>query len=198
MNPEIPKLGTLEYTQYLKDKGKSLGLTGPAFDTPGVSSITSPVPAPTPTSSPTLPEPQAPAIQESFFTSSTENVANTRKAIEDTYKSQIGDIDKKKENIQKQIDEMTSKQEALIETDIQPLLQPFREDFENKERERLYVTENFEAKQTLTRELETLLTEGNEIIKRQKGEPLALSVLNKKVNKTITDITARVGVIEAV
>lgn len=178
--------------------GASLNVGQSTPQAPTTSTITNPVDAPTPTSSPNLPQPQAPQIQESFFTSSTENVANTRKALEDTYKSELDRITKEKEEAQKRRDEIEAKQEVLLETDIKDLTQPFREDFENKERERLYITENFEANQALTRELESLLTEGNEIIKRQKGAPLALSVLNKKVNKTISDITARTGVIQAV
>jgi len=177
--------------------GASLNLKS-QLQQPKVDSISTPVNAPTPTSSPELPTPEAPQIHESFFTSSTENVENTRKSLEETYKSEVERITREKEEAQKKMDELTSKQEIMLETDVEPLLKPFREDFENKERERLYVTENFEANQALTRELGNLLTEGNEIIKRQKGAPLALSVLNKKVGKTISDVTARAGVIQAV
>lgn len=167
-------------------------------NTPSMTSIPSPTPAPTPTSAPTPPTPKAPAVLDSYFTSSTENVANTRKSLEDSYKEQIKNIETQKAEAQKNYDDLNNKQEVLLDTNVKPLLEPFRQKLETTDRERLYVNENFEANQSLVRELESLLTEGNNLIKSQKSQPLVLGVLNKKVAKTMADVSARVGVIESV
>lgn len=165
---------------------------------PPITSITSPVPTPSPVNTPTIPTPKASTTHDAYFASSTQQVANTRKAVEDSYKNRIKDLDTKKDRAQKEVDSLTEMQGTLIEKDIEPVLKPFREELEKSERERLYVNENFEANQALTRELETLLTEGNELIKKQKEQPVVQSVLNKRAQKTLADVTARTGVIEAV
>lgn len=162
------------------------------------SAISSPTPAPRSTGAPAFPPPTAPAIQDSFFTSLTGQVEQTRGAVESAYKSQLDDIDRRREDAQKRVDELTEKQEVLLETDVEPTLKPFREQLENSERERLHINENFEANQSLIRELETLLTEGNDLIARRKTEPVAQQVLNRRVSKTMEDVAARAGVVQAV
>jgi hypothetical protein len=81
---------------------------------------------------------------------------------------------------------------------IEPLVQPFREDLENAERERLYVNENFEANQKLVGELDQLLTEGNDLIRQQQEVTGLAAVRNPRIQKTMNDVAARAGVIEAV
>lgn len=198
LNPSITDANKIFAGTSINLKAPVSAPTVPTNPNPTMTSIPSPTPAPVPTSVPTPPTPKAPAILDSYFTSSTENVANTRKALEDGYKEQLKNIETQKAEAQKNYDELNNKQEVLLDTNVKPLLEPFREKLENSERERLYINENFEANQSLVRELESLLTEGNTIIKNQKAEPLALGVLNKKVAKTMADVSARVGVIESV
>jgi hypothetical protein len=162
------------------------------------STIASPTPAPGTATAPVLPEPNAPAIQESFFTSSTENVKTARTAVEASYKQQIDQLNREKDEANKKIADFTAKQENVLEQDIKPLTQPFREDLENTERQRLYVNENFEANQTLTRELDQLLTEGNELIARKKAFGGVSFVRNARIQESIDAVTGRAGVIQAV
>jgi hypothetical protein len=165
---------------------------------PTQTNLTSPAPLPTTTTSPQLPEPTAPAVQESYYNSLNQQVETSRESLEKMYQTQLDQVTKDKDQTQKEIDALTEQQQALIETDVRPLLEPFREKLENKERERLYIQENFDANQKLTRELDNLLTEGNELIKSRKSMPIALQTLNKTVSKTMADVTARAGVIQAV
>ena len=77
-------------------------------------------------------------------------------------------------------------------------MEPFRAEMEKAERERLKVEENYFASQALTNELDTLLTEGNQIIQQQKEVTGLANIREPRINKTISDITARTGVIQAV
>lgn len=88
--------------------------------------------------------------------------------------------------------------EAETLTKVGEISTPFREDLEKTERERLYINENFEANQKLTSELDTLLTEGNELIKQQKEVTGLSAIRNPRIQKTMDDVASRAGVIQAV
>lgn len=87
-------------------------------------------------------------------------------------------------------------QVALKEVGV--LTEPFREELEVTERERLFINENFEANQKLVNELDQLLTEGNELIKQQKEVTGLSAIRNPRIQKAMSDVAARTGVIEAV
>lgn len=101
------------------------------------------------------------------------------------------------EQNQIRLDQARQREQETLDK-IEPLVQPFREDLEASERERLYVNENFEANQQLTRELDQLLSEGNALIRQQQSVTGLASVRNPRVQQTMEDVAARAGVIEAV
>lgn len=179
--------------------GQSLEL--PPLAAPATTPITNPVTAPNTgtasTPGPTLPKPTAPAANETYVNSLTAEAAANRKAVEDRYKSELAGIDTQRTAAQTKIDEYTTKQEGVL-GDVNDLTRPFRQTLEETERKRLYVDENFQANQKLVGELDSLLTDGNEIIKRQREEGGLASVAVPKLNQTISDINARAGVIQAV
>lgn len=75
---------------------------------------------------------------------------------------------------------------------------PFRADLETTQREALHINENFEANQKLTSELDALLTEGNDLIKQQKEVTGLAAIRNPRIQKSMDDVAARAGVIQAV
>lgn len=117
-------------------------------------------------------------------------VMNARKTLDET----LGR--RKAENDQKLLELREKEKQTLGE--INQLTNPFREELEKTERERLFVNENFEANQTLINELDTLLTEGNEAIKQQQEVTGLASIRNPRVQKTMDDVAARAGVIQSV
>lgn len=147
---------------------------------------------------PTLPETTANNVNTTYTESVNADLETKRKALEDEYNNRLKDIETKKTETQKKIDEFTATQKDIIETDVKPLTTPFRTELEETERERLYINENFEENQKLTNELETLLNEGNALIKEQKETTGLGSIRNPRVNQTISDVAARAGVIQAV
>lgn len=113
-----------------------------------------------------------------------------RKQLEKTINSKMKEVEK----------ELADKRAVEKDTlgNMKDLTTPFREDLENTERERLYINENFEANQSLINELDTLLTEGNNLIRQQQQVTGLAAVRNPRIQQTMNDVAARAGVIEAV
>lgn len=184
---EIKKYNERFRTLYVspEEKGITSPITAPSLQTAGV----------TP---PSLPSSTAQGVNEAYVTSVTADLANMRKAVEDAYQRQINDYQTKIDAANKRIDEFTKKEEGVL-GDVKALTEPFRQQLETSERERLHINENFEANQKLVGELESLLTEGNVIIEQIKGTPgVITSITNRKVASTMEKISARAGVIQAV
>lgn len=120
-----------------------------------------------------------------------ESKVNTaRKTLEET-------IGTRKETVDAELAALKEK-EAETLSSIEELSQPFREQLEQTQREQLYINENFEANQKLVGELEQLLTEGNNLIQQQSEVTGLEAVRNPRIQRTMDDVSARVGVIEAV
>ncbi len=154
--------------------------------------LQSPVPATdvTPTPSLGLPEPVATQTQAATQNSIQGSVDQARSRLDTMLTTDKARVDTEIAALEKD--------QEMILAQGKELTQPFREKLEKKERERLKVNENFEANQKLVDELDTLLTQGNELINIAMGRQVANKVLDKSLSKTIADVQARAGVIEAV
>lgn len=117
-------------------------------------------------------------------------VDKARQALQDQLNKQ------KQENDQKMQDLKKKEQDAL--SNIDELTQPFREDIEKKQREDLNINKNFQENQRLIDELDSLLTQGNNLIEQQQSVTGLASVRNPRIQKTMDDVAARAGVIQAV
>lgn len=144
------------------------------------------------------PEPQKTSIMDSYTQSIAGTLEQQRKAIEQEIAKQREDINRKQAEAQAKFDQFTKQMEQTMEKDVQPLLQPFREDLEKAERERLFVEENFKENQQLVGELGTLLTDIQADVQRQKEVTGLSSIRQPRIQKATEEAMARVGVIEAV
>ena len=180
-----------ESTRVAQEAAEMIGTTF----TPGYTTTTQVQPITT--TQPEPPTPTASKVSESYFTSLTQNLDTQRTAVEDAYKKQIEELNKQIDESKKRVDEITAKQETTL-AEAEPLTEPFREALEASERQRLSVEENYFANQALVNELDTLLTEGNQLIQQQKDITGLASIREPRIQKTINDISARTGVIEAV
>ena len=167
--------------------------SGVMLSTPPKQSTNAPTPAANlnPKTAPELPAPKASSIQAEYMTSATEMADKRRAALDTRLKNDKSDADKEIVRLEKE-------SKRILEKDVKPLTDPFREDLETKERERLYVNKNFEANQKLTDELDTLLTEGNNLIRYNQGLPVSQKIVGARSERAIQDVAARAGVIEAV
>lgn len=119
-----------------------------------------------------------------------QDVVNARNAITESLKAQQAANDAKLADMQ------AKEQDALKQ--IGTLTTPFRADLEAAQREKLYINQNFEANQALVNELDSLLTEGNNLIKQQQSVTGLAAVRNPRIQQTMSDVAARAGVIQAV
>jgi hypothetical protein len=103
----------------------------------------------------------------------------------------------KKTSVDAELQVLKDKEKAAVDS-IGALSTPFRADLEEKERERLYINKNFEDNQALVNELDSLLTQGNELIKQQSEVTGISAIRNPRIQKTMNDVAARAGVIQAV
>ncbi len=127
-------------------------------------------------------------------------VDKQRAELEATYRTQLEQINKKMEASQKLEAEMRAKQEGVLR-DADPLTSPFRDELEKSERERLKIEENFFANQSLTNELDRLLTESIEMTRKlqtQKVPGLAGLQQSSRMVKAQEGVQSRIAVIEAV
>jgi len=120
----------------------------------------------------------------------TSQVDRYRKEIEGVIGGRLGDVTAR-------LDELRKKEQETL-GQVEMLTQPFREELETAERERLYINENFEANQQLINELDSLLTEGNRLIEQQREVTGLAAIRNPRIQQTMNDVAARAGVIEAV
>lgn len=145
------------------------------------SQIQPPTPISLPSSSP----------QENYVTGVTAGAEQAKTALQESLATQKADVDA-------QLVTLKEKEKTTLEQDIKPLVSPFREELEKTERERLFIDKNFQENQTLINELDTLLTEGNELIRQQKEVTGLAAVRNPRIQKSMDDVAARTGVIQAV
>jgi len=122
----------------------------------------------------------------------------SKKAYEDALKTQMDILAKQKADYETKISDLETKQEVMLEEDIKPLMEPFREKLETTERERLKIEENYFANQTSIGELNTLLTQGQAEIEAIRGTPGLAAIKTGQINKKAEDITARASIIQAV
>ncbi len=134
--------------------------------------------------------PLSSGANQSYVTSLQGQLDTARKALEDSLKQQQ-DLNNA------QMEAARQKEQQTLEK-VKPLTEPFRADLEKTQRESLYINQNFEENQKLVNELDQLLTEGNDLIKQQKEITGLAAVRNPRIQKTMDDVAARAGVIEAV
>ncbi len=144
-----------------------------------------------------LPEPTAPKTQEDFTRGLQAGLEASRKQMEAMYQSQIDQLNKQIEENKKQQEEYLSKQEDVM-AKAEPLTSPFRAKIEEDERKRLKIEENYFANQSLTDELESLLTEINVGQRRDQELVRTGAISSSMANKRREDAIARVGIIESV
>lgn len=137
-------------------------------------------------------------VYESLYSTIAQDLENKRNALEAVQQKQLDNVRIEKEATEKKIEDFNQKQQDILETDVQPLTTPFQKDLEESERKRLKIEENFFENQKLSEELGTLLTEGSALITQMKGVTGLAAIRNPRINKAISDVTARAGVIEAV
>lgn len=140
---------------------------------------------------------QAP-INVSYSTNaSSQYVSGLNSAVESARRALDGNLSSRLQANDAQLATVKQKEQDTLDK-IGELSTPFRENLENTERDRLKINENFDENQKLVDELDQLLTEGNNLIKQQQSVTGIAAIRNPRIQKTMNDVAARAGVIQAV
>jgi YD repeat-containing protein len=191
--------GTVAKAQATADaSGATQYNTGSGFTT--IAPISNPISSPTggSTTSPTFPVPQAGNATTSYTQSLTSQIDQTKAAVQ-------AEADKRAAEYQTKIDEITQQQKDLqtlqdagMAAEGAAVAQETADKKAALELEKQRFDENYNANQALIGELDGLLTAGNEAIQQMKDTTGLASILNPRIAKTMSDVTARAGVIQAV
>lgn len=171
--------------------------TPPAI-TPITNPITPPSTSTTGTPAPVLPTPTAPVAQGAYLQGAQSAADTAQATLQAKYDQEVKDLQTQIDASKAKIDGYNELESNDIMTNIKTLTAPFQAQYESDQESLLSVNENFQANQQLTEELSNLLDQGNAIIAQTKGLPVASTVLNSMVNKTMSDVAARASVIQAV
>lgn len=204
---------TLELQQKLNSMGANIALdskygpeTQKAYDkymggsSSNLSGIETPTPATDLTPSPNvnLPEPQATNIYDTYTSSLISSAKNIRTNLENTYKTELSKIQEKKSALEKEqktiTDQMNPEERATAEQEKRIMAN----ELQAAEAASGTIEADFSKRRSLAGELENLLNQGNNLIQQQKTQAVGQGVINKRVSNTMSDISARAGVIEAV
>jgi hypothetical protein len=140
---------------------------------------------------------QAP-VTPSYITGSTQNyVSGLNAEVEAARKALEQRLAQDQAQTQAEL-EAAKKREAEAVQGVSTLTTPFRETLEKTERERLGTDVVLSQQRQLLDELDQLLTEGNQLIRQQKEVTGLAAIRNPRIQKTMDDIAARAGVINAV
>jgi hypothetical protein len=115
---------------------------------------------------------------------------STRNLLDKTLSERFESVDKKRQ-------EARAREEETLEK-MKPLTEPFREKLAEEKRAEYKTEEVMASQKSLLDELDTLLTEGNDLIRQQKEVTGLASIRNPRIQKTMDDVAARAGVINAV
>lgn len=129
--------------------------------------------------------------------SSSEYVSSLNSAVEQARKALDTTLSTRQASNDAQLATVKQKEQQTLDT-IGTLSTPFRADLEKEQRNALSINKNFEENQKLVDELDSLLTEGNNLIKQQQSVTGIAAIRNPRIQQTMNDVAARAGVIQAV
>jgi len=109
------------------------------------------------------------------------------------------------QNYQSQIDALNQQQKELQQLsdngmlgEDNTMLQETSQKQAALQQEQQEYQDNYNANQSLINEMDGLLTQGNQIIEDMKNTTGLASIMNPRISQTMTDVSARAGVIQAV
>jgi len=168
---------------------------------PAQTTISNPVTPPSAVgsvSAPTFATPQGAQAANQFNTSIAASTQATKDALQ-------AEADKRAAEYQRQIDGLKTKETELQQLQDAGMLglkdTTFKESADKQKEldlEKQRFDENYNASQALIGELGTLLTQGNQAVEQMLGTTGLASIMNPRISKTMSDVSARAGVIQAV
>lgn len=176
-----------------QDKLTSLGA-------PPMTSIGSTVTPPTNGggSGPTLPNPTGASTAAQYVTGIAATLQSQQQQLQDAYQQQQQNYQTKIDALNTQNKELQALEDNGMAGELSTTTQETAQKQAALDQEQKAYQENYDANQSLIGEMDGLLTQGNQIIENMQNTTGLASIMNPRIAKTMSDITARTGVIQAV
>ena len=150
------------------------------------------------TPAPTLPVPQAGNAADTYTQSLTQQIEKQKVQIQQEADKRATEYQTKIDKLQKEIDDYQTLQDEGLADMNDTVAQETIDKKAALELEKQRFDENYNANQALIGELDGLLTTGNQVIEQMKNTTGLASIMNPRIAKTMSDVQARSGVIQAV
>lgn len=160
--------------------------------------ITPPATGSSSTPAPTLPQPQAGNVADTYTQSLTQQIEKQKVQIQQEADKRAAEYQTKIDKLQKEIDDYQTLQDEGLADMNDAVAQETSAKKAALELEKQRFDENYNANQALIGELDGLLTTGNQVIEQMKNTTGLASIMNPRIAKTMSDVEARAGVIQAV
>lgn len=145
-----------------------------------------------------MPAPTAPRIQENYQQGVQKRAEDERLRLEKLMDTERDAALKRQDDLNNRLEKMMQEQDPERRATYAQEQRIIENQLRVAEQASIALEEDFAQRRSVVSELETLLTQGNELMRQATNAPVAMSVLNKSVSKTMSDITARAGVLQAV
>lgn len=174
------------------------GYTTP--EPPAITNIGNPIAPPTTgsTPAPTLPAPQAGNTMETYTASLTGQIEGLKTQIQMEADKRAAEYDVKIKALEQEQADMQDAQDAGLAGIDEATKKVVADKQAALELEKQRFDENYNANQALIGEMDALLTTGNQLVEEMRGTTGLASIMNPRIAKTMSDVAARTGVIQAV
>jgi hypothetical protein len=180
--------------------------TGQAYDAQGnlepaatiaASTISNPVTPPSGAGTPTLPNANAPSIADQFNTSLSATLQAQQNQLAQSLQQQTQNYQTKIDAMQKQSEQYQHMQELGLASEKSVIGQETADKQAALEQEQQQFKQNYDARQKLVDQLQTLLTTGQSVIEQMKGTTGLSSIMSPRISQTMADVQGQAGVITA-
>lgn len=145
-----------------------------------------------------MPAPTAPQTQANYQTGVQRKAEEERVRLESLMTTERDAALKRQDDLNQRLEKLMQNQDPESRATYAQEQRIIENQLRVAEQASAALEDDFARRRAVVSELETLLTQGNELMKQASNSPVAMSVLNKSVAKTMSDITARAGVLQAV
>lgn len=166
--------------------------------TPSTTTIGNPAGTPTLTGAPNLSTAQAPTAADLFIQSVSSQLAGAKAQADAENARRIADYQTQTNAMNKKMDDLQILQNEGMTGNLKVVTDETTAKKAELEAEKARFEENYNANQALVNELDGLLTTGNQVIQQMRDTTGLSSIMEPRIAKTMSDVSARAGVIEAV
>lgn len=202
--PNAAAGGAIDYTkspnETIEQYHARIAAANPNLPAPKMTSIGNPVTPPTAggASSPSFSNPAAANTADAYTQSLTTQIANLRASFEAENTRRASEYDSKITALDKKQTDLQSLQDLGMSTMGSAIGNQAQDKAAELATEKARFDENYNASQALINEMDGLLTTGNQVIQQMKDTTGLSSIMEPRIAKTMSDVAARAGVIQAV